>query len=375
MKKIRVAMLGSYLKPGGVAVHTQKLAKYLSYHEDIELYIITIGNKHRQFKKDNLNIHEINELLPFPFSIPTIVWFLRREIIEINPDIVHAQGSSFPYSTVATFFQNKYPTLLTVHSIVAKELEFHSGFNFILGALLHKPNERYVLSKISNIIVCSPKMKDLVANMTNAKIHVIPNGIDFDDIRNVQPDKSIKYPSILYVGRLHKIKGIDVLLNAVPKLMEKMQHLHIYITGSGPEEGNLKKLVKTLNIEENVKFLGFASNGQKYPYYKSADVCVFPSLYETFGIVLLEAMALGKPIVASNVGGIPFLVEHGKNGLLFDCGNVEDLAEKTRILLENKELREKMGKTGKEMVKKFSWEIIAERTIAMYKEILSKRDQ
>ena len=371
MKKIKVVMLGPYLyEMGGVTMHIKKITKYLSFREDIEMHLITIGNKNEKTKIGNLNIHMIKKSLPYPFSIPSLVWFLKHKIIELNPDIVHAQGSFAPYSTAAALVRNKYPTILTMHGIIAKELKFHKGINFIFILFIHKPNERYVVSKISNIIAVSLHVKNVISDMTQSQICVIQNGIDFEDIHNVQPHKSIEYPSILFVGGLSKVKGIDTLLNAVPIIRKKILNLCVYIAGSGPEEKKLKELVKELNIEENVNFLGYVSEIEKYSYYKSADVCVFPSIYEPFGIVLLEAMACGKPVVASNVGGIPFVVEEGKTGLLFESGNVEDLADKIMTILKNEELREKMGEAGRERAKEFTWDKIAERTVEVYKEIL-----
>lgn len=371
MKKIKVVMLGPYLyEMGGVTMHIKKITKYLSFREDIEMHLITIGNKNKKTKIGNLNIHMIKKSLPYPFSIPSLVLFLKHKIIEVNPDIVHAQGSFAPYSTAAALVRNKYPTLLTMHGILAKELKFHKGINFIFILFIHKPNERYVVSKISNIIAVSLYVKNVISDMTQSQIYVIQNGIDFEDIHNVQPHKSIEYPSILFVGGLSKVKGIDTLLNAVPIIRKKILNLCVYIAGSGPEENKLKELVKELNIEENVNFLGYILENEKYSYYKSADVCVFPSRYEPFGIVLLEAMACGKPVVASNVGGIPFVVEEGKTGLLFESGNVEDLADKIMTILKDEELREKMGEAGRERAKEFTWDKIAERTVEVYKEIL-----
>jgi glycosyltransferase involved in cell wall biosynthesis len=371
MKKIKVVMLGPYLyEMGGVTMHIKKITKYLSFREDIEMHLITIGNKNEKTKIGNLNIHMIKKSLPYPFSIPSLVWFLKHKIIELNPDIVHAQGSFAPYSTAAALVRNKYPTILTMHGIIAKELKFHKGINFIFILFIHKPNEKYVVSKISNIIAVSLHVKNVISDMTQSQICVIQNGIDFEDIHNVQPHKSIEYPSILFVGGLSKVKGIDTLLNAVPIIRKKILNLCLYIAGSGPEENKLKELVKELNIEENVNFLGYVSEIEKYSYYKSADVCVFPSIYEPFGIVLLEAMACGKPVVASNVGGIPFVVEEGKTGLLFESGNVEDLADKIMTILKNEKLREKMGEAGRERAKEFTWDKIAERTVEVYKEIL-----
>ena len=354
-------------------MHITKLTKYLSRRDDIELHIITVGTKNEKIKTGDLNILVIKKSLPYPFSIPSLVQSLRHKIIEINPDIVHAHGSLPPYSTAAVLVRNRYRTLLTVHGIVAKEFKFYKGIQFIFGVLHHKPTERHVVSKIPNIIVVSLHAKNLIGYMTNSKIHVIPNGIDFEDFQNIRPHKSIERSHILFIGNLVKVKGINSLIKAIPNIKKAIPNIRVLIGGTGPQEKELEKRVKKLNIEENVNFLGFVSGNEKYSYYKSADLCVVPSVYETFGIVCLEAMACGKPVVASNVGGIPFVVKDGETGLLFECGNAKDLAEKILILLENKKLREKMGKAGRERAEEFTWDKIAEQTVEVYKEILQMR--
>lgn len=373
MRKIKVVMLGPYLyEMGGVTMHIKKLTKYLARKDDIELHLVTVGTKNEKIEKGNLNVHVIKKLIPHPFSIPSVTWRLRCKILEIDPDIVHAHLTVASYSTAATLVRNKYPVLLTVHGTVTRDIEYLSGFIFILFKLVHKPNERYVLSKIPNIIIVAPQVKDIISGMTNSKIHVIPNGIDFEDIQSTQP-KSIEYLSVLYVGELAKIKGVDILLKAIPIIKEKIHPIHLYIAGLGPQEKGLKKLVKRMNIQENVKFLGFISGGNKYSWYKSTDVCVFPSRHESGPVVLPEAMACGKPVVASNVGGIPFMVENEKTGLLFESENVEDLADKIVTLLKDEKLRQKMGEAGKEKVKEFTWDKIAEQTVEVYKEILGAK--
>ena len=379
MKKIKVAMLGPYLeeirKYSSIAIHTNKLTNCMSHMENIELHIITIGNKNMQFKEGNSNVHVIKKSTYYPLHIPSAVWYLKRKIMEIYPDVVHAQGTSTPYSTTAALVCKEYPTLLSVRGIVAKELKFYTGLNFIFGASIERANEKYVLSKIPNIIVTSPHSNDVIRNMTNSKIYVIPNGIDFDEIQKIRAEDQLKHPAILFVGTYGKVKGIDVLLNAVPIVRKEIPNLHVYIAGkSGSENENLKKLVKALNIEENVTFLGFISGDEKYAYYKSADIYVQPSRYETFGVVLLEAMACGKPVIASRVGGIPFVVEDGKNGLLFESENVEELAEKVILLLRDEELRTKMGEAGRERAKRFTWERSAEMTVEVYKEVIENAE-
>jgi glycosyltransferase involved in cell wall biosynthesis len=379
VKKIKVAMLGPYLEEirrySSIAIHTNLLTKHLSKIEDIELHVITIGNEDGRFKKDNVDIHVVKKSLLYPFCTPSFVWRLKHEIIEINPDIVHAVVSGTSYSTVVTLVQKKYPTLLSVRGIRSKEAKFNRGITRIFDMLIEIPNEMYVLSKVPNIIVCSPQMKEMVGTKTSSKIYVIPNGIDFDEIQKIRVEDRLKHPAILFMGTYSLKKGIDVLLNAVPIIRKEIPSLHVYIAGksvSEEEDKNLKKLAEELNIEESVSFLGFISGAEKYAYYKSADIYVHPSRYEPFGVVLLEAMACGKPIVASRVGGIPFVVEDGETGLLFKSENVEELAEKVILLLRNKELRVKMGKAGRERAKLFTWERCAEMTVEVYKVVTEK---
>lgn len=379
MRKIRVAMLGPYLEEhkrySSIAIHTDLLTKHLSKIEVIELHVITIGNEDGRFKKDNVDVHVVKKSFLYPFCIPGLVWRLRHEINEINPDIVHAVVSGTSYSTVVTLLQKKYPTLLSVRGIISKEAKFNRGITRIFDMLIEIPYEMYALSKVSNIIVCSPQMKVMVGERTSSKIYVIPNGVDFDEIQKIGTEDKFKHPAILFMGTYSVKKGIDILLNAVPIIRKEIPSLHVYIAGksvSEEEDKNLKKLAEELNIEENVSFLGFISGAEKYAYYKSADIYVHPSRYEPFGVVLLEAMACGKPIVASRVGGIPFVVEDGKTGLLFKSENVEELAEKVMLLLRNKELRVKMGKAGRERAKLFTWERSAEMTVEVYKEVIEK---
>jgi len=367
---MKVAMLGGYSpeKPiGGVQMHIDRLAHHLSKLEDVELHLITFGDKKKEHKRGNLRIHVLKRWLPWYFYLPFEVLILRREILKINPDIVHAHDTYLPYSTAAALVSKKYPTLLTVHDVVAEKIKFVGGYRF-LTRLVTIPHEKYVLSKIQNIIVCSQFNKEIINSMTSSKVYVIPNGVNLPSIQNIQ-SRSLPMSSIFYVGMLLKSKGVDILISAIPIIKKSIPDACLYIAGAGKEEAKLKNLVKELNVEGNVKFLGFITEEEKYAYYKSIDIFVLPSLFEPFGIVLLEAMACGKPIVASNVGGIPYIVEDGKTGLLFESENVEDLAEKIVTLLKDKESREKMGKAGKERAKEFTWEKVAERTVEVYKEI------
>jgi glycosyltransferase involved in cell wall biosynthesis len=349
--------------------YLEGLAHHLSQIDDIELHLITFGSEKKELKNGNLRIHMLKRWLPWYFHLPFEVMILRREVLKINPDIVHAHESCMPYSTAAALLSKKYLTLLTMHMVIKEWIRLE-GESSILTRLITLQNEKYVLSKLRNVIAVSPYVKDLIGEMTQSKIYVVSNGVDFEDVENIRQYQLGRH-IIFYVGMLEKRKGVDILIRAISIIKKEIPDAHLFIAGIGEEEINLKNLVKELDIEDNVKFLGFISEEEKYSYYKSTDLCVFPSRFEWFGIILLEAMACGKPIVASNVGGIPYVVEDGKTGLLFESENVDDLAEKIITLLKDKELRDKMGKAGKGRVKEFTWEKVAERTVEVYKEIMN----
>lgn len=370
---MRVVMLGG--GHGGEAVHIDRLTRYLSQIDNIELHLIT---ENKEFKKDRLNLHLLRRIsnLPFVFTTPIDTMFLIHKILKINPDIVHAHGI-FPYrySIAAFLVRNKFPTLISLHGLITEDFKYHKGLNLLFSKFIGKPLEKHIVSRIPYII-CPPALKRLIRSMSSSKIYAISSGIDFADPKDIQPLNSIEHPCLLFVGFLRRTKGVDILLKATSLIKKKAPNVHTYIIGTGPQEAELRRLVKELRLNENVKFLGFISESEKYSYYKSADVCVFPSLYyEPFGIVVLEAMACRKPVVASNVGGLPFLVEDGKTGVLFERGNFEDLAEKVITLVKNKDLREEMGEAGCKRAKKFSWEKVAKRTVKVYAEMLKNNEE
>lgn len=368
---MRVVILGKWPggEPlGGVAVHTVNLVRCLGKLNGLDLYVVSFGDESKVLTEGRAKIILIQaKKIHYVFPILALIR-LALEIRKIRPDIIHVQGSNIsPYLLYTLFLATrKCRKIITVHGIMRIEAAFKKGMKANITMVISKPLEKYAVSKIPDIIACSPAMKSVLTNLTNSEIHVIPNGVDFENIQNIQPYKSIKHPSILFVGLLRKVKGVELLLKAIPIILKSLPEVHVYIAGSGEQEIELKRLVKELSIEEQVKFLGFISKEEKFAYYKSADICVVPSIYEAFGIVLLESMACGKPTVASNVGGIPFIVEDGKTGLLFECGDVRDLAEKIITLLQNKELREKMGEAGKDRAREFTWTVAARKTYDLY---------
>ncbi len=174
------------------------------------------------------------------------------------------------------------------------------------------------------------------------------------------------------VGRLVPVKGQEFLIEAAKHIIPKYPSMLFMFAGDGYLRQNLERKAQEMGIKENVIFLGWRDDADKI--ISIYDIFVLPSLNEGMGRVLVEAMALGKPIVASRVGGIPDLIAHGQNGFLVPPRNPEQLAKYIQILIEDKEKRESMGQAGKKISLSFSQEAMIEKITSLYDELLIKKN-
>lgn len=356
---------------GGLAWHTRKLVEYLSRRSDVELHLITVGHKCQSHQANHLAIHAVEETAPYPFSIPGLIQSLRSKVLEINPDIVHAEGSFAPYSTAGALLRHRYPTLLTVLGVVRREIKSYTGIYRISGTLLHKTNERYVVAKIPHIIVQSRNIENLLSNMTNSKIYVVPEGIEFEKVHNTPPCDLNEKPDIFLAVRLHKVKGVDLLIRALPTVIESIPNLKVHIAGTGEEEQNLKNLVGHLGLENNVKFLGYISDETEVnQHYKACKVVVVPSRWDVEPFAPLIAAALGKPIVVSDMCNSS-VVDDGKTGCVYKSEDIGELSRKMVMLLTNQQMSNTMGQAAIKKAKEYDWSKIIERKVEIYKEVIA----
>jgi glycosyltransferase involved in cell wall biosynthesis len=370
---MKVLILGGYSpeKPvGGVQTHIDRLAYHLSQIKDCEIHLITFGDEKKEIINGNLRIHVLKKWLPGYFNLPLEFLILIHEIWRVDPDIVHAHESCMPYSTAAAIMCKKYPTLLTMHMVLQEWPRPVSNFGKI-SRWITLQNEKYVLSKIPNIIAVSSYLKDKINELSKSKLFIVPNGTDIEKKNsNIEYENHLLDKNVIFsVGMLDERKGIDILIRSILLVKTEIPDVLLFIAGQGDNEFYLKKLTKELKLEEKVKFLGYISEKEKRLYFSFADIFVLPSRHEPFGIVLLEAMSYGKPILASNVGGIPDIIKDGKNGLFFESTNFEDLAQKIIMLFTDDKLKDKLSTNGKSMIKIFAWENVATKTFDIYEEI------
>ncbi len=176
---------------------------------------------------------------------------------------------------------------------------------------------------------------------------------------------------VLFVGRIEPLKGIDILLHAATYLARCRPSLRVVIVGGdvskdGNELGRLRELAQALNLEDRVTFAGAQDQTLLPIYYSAADVCVVPSFHESFGMVAIEAMSCGTPVVASRVGGLQYTIRHGETGFLVPRGDPVVLADRVCTLLSNPDLRARMGQRAIHAACFYDWTTIARQILALY---------
>lgn len=298
------------------------------------------------------------------------------EPLKYDIDVVHIH-SGISISLIAGFryaMKKKRPLVITWHGDSIREYGRYSGFIPGVAAYLYK---KYLADKIlshADVIISPSKYYidgSRFLGKYRDKIVVIPNGINLEEFDIPYSKEECKSKlglngknMVLFMGSLYPLKGPHILLKAISKVIKERTDTMFVFAGRG-DVNKYKKLSEEIGVQKYVRFTGYVSEEKPF-YYRAADVFVLPSYEEIFGIVNLESMACGTPIVASKIGGIPDIVRDGENGLLVPPRDSKALADAIIYLMENKDIREKMGKNGKKKAKDYSWERIAEETEKVY---------
>jgi len=232
-----------------------------------------------------------------------------------------------------------------------------------------------VFKKAAAVIMVSSVLKDLADKNLgfDSKTRVISNGVALDKVRSeYEGAERVQGKTILSASYLIPRKGIEFNLRAVSRLAVKYPEIRYKIIGGGPETDRLKKLASELDLAGRVEFLGHLSNVEVMKHVAETDVFSLPSWNEAFGVVYIEAMAHGKPVIGCKGEGVEDVVEHGKTGLLVKPRDVSSLAEAMDYLLSNPGKAKAMGERGKELVlSNFTWEKNAGQIIELYEQVIS----
>lgn len=252
--------------------------------------------------------------------------------------------------------------------------------------------ENHVLTIADRIIAATPAelaQLNWLYGVEMGKVVVIPPGVDLERFHPLNKDEAkrrVGIPcgnkNIMFAGRIEPLKGIDTLIQAMALIRHRcpdvMENTCVAIIGGDPwadsldaEMARLQTMREELGINDLVLFLGAKDQDVLPNYYAAAEMVVMPSHYESFGMVALEAMAMGRPVIASEVGGLAFLVQDGVNGYHVPTRNPEALAERIYELLTNVDCREEMGRAARRHAERFDWCIIADRILNVYKDLVA----
>lgn len=386
MSKMKVVMLSTFtlesIMSSGANMYEEKLNFYLLQHKNIDIHLIVIDKEDKKINRGDLTIHVLKDKKFLPFKIlysPIVLFKIKHKIIDIDPDIVHVLSTFCTYGIAAAMLRDKYASLVTAYGITVKETKYYAEdlekwykkiIYSTIYALFLIIRERYILSRIPNIVVDTESIKDLVTSWTQSKIYIVPAGVEYDKVKKIGDISNLnEIPDIFFVNNLQKIKGADILIKSVQEVRKSFPDITVFIAGTGPQKNVLKNLVNELNLEKNVKFLGFISNKEKYQHYKACKVIVIPSRWDCQPAAFFDAAALGKPVIASNMSN-PGVLINGKTGLIFKSENFEDLAAKINFLLENEKMRENMGIKAQKNIAQYDWNEVAAHYFKIYKEII-----
>jgi len=319
------------------------------------------------------------------FQIPFLCFFeliytmkiVRREHI----DIVNSQWF-VPQSLAGAICKKLLRTthVSTIHAADIFCLE-RLPFKRIFGDFIVKNSD--------TIIVVSSYIRDVLLGLTSKelreeakqKIIVIPMGVYTNMYKNNDASKSDlkrKYDItseyvLLFLGRLAEKKGIPYLINALPKILDKYENISLLICGDGLLKADLETLVKDLGLESNVRFAGFVTDDEKYDYIKLSDIIIIPSIVTESGdteglpVVILEGLAAGKPVIASNVSGIKDVIKNSWNGILVEQKSSEQIATQVLRLLNDEELRIYLGENALISSANYDWKTISDMYIDIFK--------
>ena len=374
------------VKGGSIELHTYHLANELGKLGN-EVHYVTSVNPQAPFQ-EGLVLHKI-PWMPFNFhgnyletlsgfAVGGFLTFLKavNAINRYRYDIIHVHGHIPAFCLLP--LRKRSTFVFTVHNPNPWMVVSSSQIKQVFRQLTFKSVELRIIRDSDCVITVGEGLRNELINrfkIRSGKVQVIPNGVDTDFFRPgiagaevVLRKYNLPKDYALFVGRLVEQKSVHYLLEAV-----KGTRIHVVIVGEGPLLSYLKRVCDQIEIAEQVHFVGAVPLDDLRKIYSRAKLFVLPSVAEGFpgGLVGLEAMASGLPIIASRITGIGKVVNERRNGFLFDVGDVEELRRRIVELFSDESLAARMGEYSRKIAEdQFSWFSVAERTLKLYETLL-----
>ena len=395
MGKFRLAVFNTqppHLYFGGVERRIMETTKRLQSQADITVYSGTKAGFKAATTINGVRFvpcHSTDRLFPLDN------WFFNRSLAKkasgIEADVYEAHNvSGYALAKALKKQGTKKSFIHTIHGVLADEYEQAkaSGHQSLRGRAAN-----YFMGRLAALEKQTAQKATLIVTISNyslqktqehygidsARVRIVPNGVDIEKFKPTANAEAArqqfglgKEPVVLFVGSLIPRKGLPFLLDAAKKVVKEHAGAKFVIVGDGPQKNELVSSLEQANLSANFKFLSKVKEDLLPALYGCADVFALPSIQEGQGIVLLEAEASGKPVVAFDIGGVNEAVRNGETGLLVKRSDSEALADALLRLLGDRALRERMGGVGRRFVSEnFTWDLCAERMLKVYREALT----
>lgn len=378
---------------GGIARHVYDLSLAM-VKQGADVYVITCGVQDAPDYEVIQGVKVFRVVMNNPVAPDFLTWVLqlnlnmleqanRQRLNGIEFDIVHSHDWLAAFAGKNLKHSWQVPLISTIH---ATEYGRNNG--------LHNELQRYISNvewwlgyESWRVICCSKYMQDELQRVFQIpvdKLRVIPNGVyprefnttnmDPSKIRNryCAPDEKM----LFYVGRIVREKGLGVLLDAFSRVVAIEPKAKLVIAGKGPYLDELRHRAYQLGIYNRIYFTGYIDDNTRNALYQNAEIAVFPSLYEPFGIVALEGMAAGALVVTSDAGGLGEIIQHGVNGLKAYTDNATSLADNILWALNHPDhVRQMKVKALEDLKKIYNWDRIASKTLTVYNEICQENKE
>ena len=377
---------------GGIARHVAELyPEIIELGHEVHLLTVEFGSAPKYEVVEGIHLYRCpvahgNDFFHWIANMNGSMGRLGGELLEQHDDfdLIHAHDWLVGDAAIALKNTFKLPMIATIH---ATEYGRYNGIHNIRQQYING-KEKLLTHEAWRVIVCSQYMREEIQRVFQTpadKIDVIYNGIRpekkdhgdrFDRIKFRRRFANDKEKIIYYVGRMTYEKGISVLLDAAPKVIAQIGHTVKFIIIGGGNTNRLQHQAKCLGIWEQCYFTGFMSDEDLDKFQTIADCAVFPSLYEPFGIVALESFAARVPVVVSNTGGLPEVVQHNYTGIVTRANDSDSLTWGILEVLTNPVHSQYLVNNAyKSIAERFSWDDLAKQTVAVYRQVIYERSQ
>jgi len=372
---VKIALVSpyDYPYPGGVTEHVRNLAEQFLARGH-EVHVIAPSSTDPASLPDQPIVHRVGRPVPIPangsvarITLPLRGYLQVKHLLTYQAfDIVHLHEPMMP----------ALPMTVLRHSPAINIGTFHANGRSNLAYLYAKPVFTPAFRRLHGRIAVSGAARDFVGQRFPGDYRIIPNGIDYERFavrREPLPRFEDDRLDVLFVGRLEKRKGLQYLLRAWPRVRQAVPKARLLVVGAGRRLEGYRGWVQRHGWQD-VHFVGHVSPDDLVRYYQTSDVFCAPSTgQESFGIVLLEAMAAGRPIVASGIPGYAEVLEDGREGLLVPPKDPLALSESLIRLLDDADLRRAMGARGRTKALAFDWSRVADRVLDFYQETMDRQ--